>query len=220
MDRNAVPACRRMRAILVVLRIERIRGTVQRTTEVRGLKTRIETLGTATVLHATPVVLVSTRSPEGVDNVSPYGMNMPISGDPPLFAIGVHPDRDTFRYIRENGEFAVNILTPDLREACLITARGLPPEESEFDAAGLTRVPAGETDLALVGECPANFECRLHWMKRAGDHHVVVGRVVAAWVDEDHYSEDAVEMRMGFDNLYHIGSHYFRRGNPVDTSGG
>ncbi len=175
------------------------------------MKKRLDDLSPVSVMHAAPVVLVSTRSRDNVDNVSPYGMNMAISFSPPMFAIGVHPNRDTYRNIVDSGEFAVNMLTPELKNACIETARKIPPEESEFDLAGLTRRPAGEINVALVGESPACFECRLEWMKEAGDHSVVVGGVVASWVEEEMSDNDPVRMRLNYGNLYHIGPHYFTR---------
>ena len=141
------------------------------------MKIRFEKPSWSEVIYGVPVVLVSTRSPAGVDNVSPYGMCMPISSNPPLYVIGVHPTRDTYGYIRDRKEFGINLLTPALKQACVETSKGIPPEESEFDLAGLTRFPAAEIDVALVEESPANLECRLHWMKSAGDHDVVVGEL-------------------------------------------
>ena len=180
------------------------------------MKKRLAQNNWNSVLYANPVVLVSTKSPQNVDNVSPYGMCMPISSNPPLFAIGVHPNRHTYTYIQKNGEFGINFLTPELKEACVLTAKAVPAEESEFDLAGLTRMPAGEISAALVKESPVNMECKLHWMKKAGDHDVVVGEVVAVWVDEELYEEDKTIMRLKFDNLYHIGAKYFGRGHEIE----
>ena len=171
--------------------------------------------GWSDILFATPVVLVSTKSSQGVDNVSPYGMVMPISSDPSLTAIGVHPSRDTYRYIKENGEFAINFLSPTQKKECLLTARGIPPEESEFDLAGLIRAKASAINVCLVAESPVNLECRLYWMKEAGDHDIVVGRILASWVTEEYYDEDPSKMRLKLDNLYHINEHYFKRGDVI-----
>ncbi len=168
------------------------------------------------VLFATPVVLLSTKSPDGVDNVSPYGMIMPISSNPPLIAIGIHPSRDTYRYIKENKEFAINFLSPNLKRECLLTARSIPAEESEFDLAKLTRSKACMINVALVEESPVNLECKLHWMKKAGDHDIVIGEILSVWVDKKAYDENTTKMRLNLDNLYHINEHYFKRGAIVD----
>jgi flavin reductase (DIM6/NTAB) family NADH-FMN oxidoreductase RutF len=180
------------------------------------MKRRLNTTDWHRVCCATPVVLISTKSPEGVDNVSPYGMCMPVSTNPPLYAIGVSPRRQTYGYIEATGEFAVNFLDADMKRACLETARGIPADQSEFDLAGLTRAEAAEIDVALVAESPVNMECRLHWMKKAGDHAVVVGEVVAIWVNEELYDESTASARRGRGGLYHIGGNFYRRGNEIE----
>ncbi|MGB3114250.1 MAG: flavin reductase, partial [Candidatus Omnitrophota bacterium] len=55
-----------------------------------------------------------------------------------------------------------------------------------------------------VKECQSNFECRLEWVKEAGDHYVVVGRVVAAWVEDRIYTENM--SRIMIDPVYDISS--------------
>jgi flavin reductase (DIM6/NTAB) family NADH-FMN oxidoreductase RutF len=167
------------------------------------------------VLYANPVVLISTRSPHGIDNVAPYGMCMPISIEPPLFVVGVKPNRQTYSYIQQRQDFGVNFLTAELRDACRTAALTYPPDESEFDAARLTRQPAEEIDVALVKESPVNMECRLVWTKKAGDHDVVVGEIVATWIRQDLLNEDSLRMRMNVEGFYRIGDHYFRRGREI-----
>jgi flavin reductase (DIM6/NTAB) family NADH-FMN oxidoreductase RutF len=179
------------------------------------MKKRLDTNDWRTVLYANPVVLVSTRSPAGVDNVAPYGMCMPISMDPPMFAIGVKPTRHTCQYIKRRGEFGINFLGPALKQACVLSAEEISPELSEFDHAGLGRFPAAEIDVALVAESPANMECRLEWMHAAGDHDVMVGRIVAIWVDDAVLREDPVQTRLAMANFYRISDRYFRRGLQI-----
>ena len=96
------------------------------------------------------------------------------------------------------------------------TAEGIPPDESEFNLAGLNRVEASEIKVALVAESPVNMECKLYWTKKAGDHDIVVGEIVAVWVNEDLYDEDTNKMRLNYDNLYHIGDKYFSRGREIE----
>ena len=59
-----------------------------------------------------PVVLVSTLYGE-TKNVTPFGTIMPISSRPPLLVLSVSEKRDTFKNIKEYGEF-VGIAGPDL----------------------------------------------------------------------------------------------------------
>jgi len=43
-----------------------------------------------------PVYLISTMSKSGVRNIAPYGMVMPVSYNPLIYAIGSDKDRDSF----------------------------------------------------------------------------------------------------------------------------
>ena len=134
------------------------------------------------IIPAPPVVLVSTLF-GNIRNLAPYGMNMPVSFSPPMIALGVGASRDTYQNIVEEGEFVVAIPSPDLVDAINITAKRFPRDVSEFYEANLTPVESKAVRAFGVKECQANLECRLHWMKQAGDHYVVIGQVVAASAD-------------------------------------
>lgn len=84
-----------------------------------------------------PTVLVSTLYGE-VKNVAPYGINMPISFNPPLYAIGVGTVKDTYKNILETEEFVVAVPGPDLVKGINIVAKAFPGDVSEFEKAGLT----------------------------------------------------------------------------------
>jgi len=155
------------------------------------------------IIPPPPVVLVSTLYGE-VTNLAPFGMNMPISFRPPLYAIGVRDSRDTYKNILDTEEFVVAVPGPELAAQVDITAQGFARDVSEFEKAGLTALRSKRVRPARVGECLCNIECRLEWVKQAGDHCIVVGRVVAASVRDDVYSEGM--SRAVLDPLYHVGA--------------
>lgn len=155
------------------------------------------------IIPALPVVLISTLHGD-VKNLAPFGMDMPISSDPPLYAIGVRTTRDTYKNIVDNREFVVAVPGPGLTKKIEITAESFPNNVSEFDKAGLTPVKSKMVKPFGVKECQANFECRLEWMKQAGDHYIMVGRVVAADIDDEIYEED---LSRGLINpVYYLGA--------------
>ena len=49
-----------------------------------------------------------------------------------------------------------------------------------------------------------------------GDHDIVVGEVVAVWIAAELHKAETTQTRFGVESLYHIGSHYFGRGEEVD----
>ena len=172
----------------------------------------VEPLRYSSLMAATPVVLVSTLHGE-VANVAPFGMVMPVSHDPPMLALGIKESRDTFANIQELGEFVVGVPGPDMLDHILVTAKPFPRDISEFEEAGLTKVESRVVKPYRIGECQTNLECRLVWVKEAGDHHVVVGQVVAGGVRDDIYRTGT---RDDLDPLYHLlDGQYARRGPKI-----
>ncbi len=159
-----------------------------------------------------PVVLVSTLYGE-VQNVSPYGMVMPVSSNPPLLVLGVAEPRDTLANIRDIEEFVVGIPGPEYVEQVNQTAKGFPRDVSEFEKSGLTPDPSSVVKPFRIRECQVNLECKLEWMKKAGDHWAVTGRVVFVHVDD---RLDAKANRGDLEPIYHVeGYVYARKGQII-----
>lgn len=159
------------------------------------------------------VVLVSTLNGD-VANLAPFGMFMPISGSPPMIALGVSERRDTFRNIVDTGEFVVAVPSPEQVEVIRTCAIAFPPNVSEFEKAKVTPEPSKVVRPYRVKECQTNLECKLLWMKEAGDHHVVVGEIVAAAVKDELYSPDW-DRRQLRPVYFAGGDSYFRRGGLI-----
>ncbi len=135
-----------------------------------------------------PIGWISTTSTEGVDNLAPYSFFNVVSVSPPvlMFAPGVRPHglTDTARNARETEEFVVNIVTAPFAEAMNATSASLSSDESEFDHAGLDRAPSTKVRPPRVAGIEVAYECELYDMQRVGSHHVVMGEVVYAHVDD------------------------------------
>lgn len=155
------------------------------------------------IIPPPPVVLVSTLHGD-VKNVAPFGMNMPISFNPPLYAIGVGTTKDTYKNILETKEFVVAVPGPDLVKEINITAKSFPREVSEFEKAGLTPLESEIVKPFGVKECQSNFECTLEWIKQAGDHYIIVGKVVAASIEDSIYTKELSRLLIG--PVYHVGA--------------
>lgn len=153
-------------------------------------------------------VLVSTIDSQGKDNAAPFSFCTPVSIDPPLVAIASAPKRHTLANIRETGEFVLNIPPEDTLDALWVCAKHLDKGVSEIDEAGLTKVSSIEVETPRIGECLAWFECRLEWEKEAGDHVLVVGRIVRADVRDEFMKEERLDHALARP-LLHISSKNF-----------
>lgn len=139
-----------------------------------------------------PIAWVSTRSPNGVDNIAPFSYFTGVGSRPPtlLFCPANRRDgtpKDTMTNIEATGEFVVNVVTDRVAEAMNSTAAEISSDESEFEMAGLETVEAEVLQVARVKESPAQFECRLRELIRVGDGpggaNIVLGDVLRMHLD-------------------------------------
>ncbi|MDE3097349.1 MAG: flavin reductase family protein [Chloroflexota bacterium] len=136
------------------------------------------------LLGGGPVVLVSTAW-RGNHNVMPAAFVTPLSIDPPLVGVAVHPARHTHDMIKYSEEFALNIPT----RALLHHVQYLGSVSGrELDKLELTRLPtfrARRVDAPLLEGCVGWIECGVHDAYQIGDHTLFVGKVAAAQAESD-----------------------------------
>lgn len=132
-----------------------------------------------------PIAWVSSRSPEGVDNLAPHSFFTVAGIEPPVVSFTSVGAKDSLRNILATGEFVVSMCTEPLMEKVNLTGTNFPGDISEYDAAGLTREPSLRVAPPRVAESPVALECRLVDTKEFGKCTVVFGEVVHLAVSED-----------------------------------
>jgi flavin reductase (DIM6/NTAB) family NADH-FMN oxidoreductase RutF len=138
-----------------------------------------------------PIALITSRDDQGRLNAAPFSAFNYLGTDPPIVAVGVanRVDRafvpkDTARNIRRSGEFVVNIVTEDLAEKMNICAVDFPEGINELEMAGLTTTPSQIVRTPRIAEAHAALECREHTTLEIGRSRIILGRVVAIYVDD------------------------------------
>ncbi len=144
-----------------------------------------------------PIALVTSRNEDGGVNAAPYSSYNYMAIDPPMVGLGLaersDPEKgaagdrrvkDTGRNIRRAGEFVVNVVTDDLLEQMNVTAIDFPAEVSEVSEAGLHLAPSSVVQVPRLAEAHAALECVEHQTILVGRSRIVLGRVVAFWVED------------------------------------
>jgi flavin reductase (DIM6/NTAB) family NADH-FMN oxidoreductase RutF len=132
-----------------------------------------------------PTIIVTTKSSEGNVNAAPFSFAMPVSINPPLLAFASVPTHHTFKNIEKTGEFVVNIPNEDILGKLWITGEKFPEEVNEIEQAGLTQTDSVKVLPPKIEDCIARMECKVHWIKDAGDHKLIVGEIIHADVAKD-----------------------------------
>jgi 3-hydroxy-9,10-secoandrosta-1,3,5(10)-triene-9,17-dione monooxygenase reductase component len=129
--------------------------------------------------YASGVTVVTTT----VDGV-PIGMTCQsftsVSLDPPLVAFLPTRQSRAFAAIRRTGTFCVNLLAADQAD---VSDRMAGPSDEKFT--GLAWRPAPGTGSPLLEGIVGYVDCTVEAVHEAGDHFIVVGRVVALAADGD-----------------------------------
>ncbi|HEY49532.1 MAG TPA: flavin reductase family protein [Dehalococcoidia bacterium] len=132
------------------------------------------------ILSPRCTVLISTVDKDGKSNAAPFSFVTPVSSNPPLLLFAATPQRHTLANVRETGDFVLNIMREELLEQLWVCSRAFPKGVSEIEEAGLTERKSKKVKSPSIEECAGWIECRLEFEKEAGDHILVVGRVVHA----------------------------------------
>jgi 3-hydroxy-9,10-secoandrosta-1,3,5(10)-triene-9,17-dione monooxygenase reductase component len=125
----------------------------------------------------TGVVLVTAATPEGPTGMAVNSFTS-VSLDPPLVSFCAARLSSTWPRIRAAGAFAVNVLGEHHSEVSRRFAR---KDADRF--AGLRHRP-GATGGPVIDGVAAHLDCQLHAVHDAGDHVIVLGRVVYLDADE------------------------------------
>jgi flavin reductase (DIM6/NTAB) family NADH-FMN oxidoreductase RutF len=133
-----------------------------------------------------PIAWISTVSKSGRANLAPYSFFNAFSEDPYYVAFGSGGQKDTLSNIAETGEFAINLVSHDLREAMNLTSTSQNVDEFEF--AAVERASCRLISAPRVAKSPASLECK-HFQtiglpNDVGDiaNWMVIGRVVGIHV--------------------------------------
>lgn len=156
-----------------------------------------------------PIGWIGTVDAVGNRNLAPYSFFNMVALYPPTFVVApvLGGRKDTLANLQATREFTVNIVTEETVEQMNATAATFDADVDEFDATGLTAVPAETIDAPMVGEATANFECVVTQIipvgrpseDLPGTGMLVVGEAtrihVAERVVDDNFNVDQVELK-------------------------
>jgi flavin reductase (DIM6/NTAB) family NADH-FMN oxidoreductase RutF len=124
----------------------------------------------------TGVTVLTTRSADR-DEVMTANAVMSVSLEPVLLAVSVKAPSRWLSAVIEHGAFAVNVLAE--HHELLSRWAASPDRHTTVEPlAGWGALPSQETGCAHVADATAVFDCVVDAVHGAGDHALVIGRVV------------------------------------------
>ena len=131
------------------------------------------------------VVVAIAKAADGKCNPMAVGWTMITSGEPPMLAIAIRLGRHSLNAIQHSREFVISFPSPTMADDVLFFGTKSGRVVDKLAACGTGTQPAAKIDCVILSDAVANFECELEAELTTGDRMLVVGRVVAAHVNED-----------------------------------
>jgi len=157
-----------------------------------------------------PIALVTSMNEDGRLNAAPFSAYNYLCTDPPIIGIGVTDrptggfvPKDTARNMRRTGEIVVKVVTEDLAPQMNICATDFPAEIDELEMAGLATAPSQIVKVPRIEQAHAALECREYTTMEIGRSRIILGRVVAIYVEDKFVDSAGPYVRA--DELHAIG---------------
>ena len=120
-----------------------------------------------------PIGWAATIDEEGRTDLAPFSFFTVVCVVPPMISLTIarNPDgseKHTLKNIKAVGDFCFNVATEQVWQQMVDTGNAIPEGDSEFDATGLTPLPAVKVNSPRVAEVPIHFECKLHQVIELG----------------------------------------------------
>ena len=134
----------------------------------------------AAMLNPRLAVLVSCCDQAGKPNVLSVAWHSPLSHEPPLVGIAIHPKRYSHALIRTGQEFIINVVGMAFADAVQICGSYSGAAVDKANLAGLTFSPARTVRPPYLAGALGHLECRMWAEMPVGDHTLFIGQVLFA----------------------------------------
>jgi flavin reductase (DIM6/NTAB) family NADH-FMN oxidoreductase RutF len=161
------------------------------------------------LLHPYNTSLVTCCDAEGQPNIIAIAWLVPVSVSPPLMGLSIRPTRHSYKLIQATGEFVINVASYEIAQQVLFCGRRSGRDVDKFAATGLTPGQARLVRPPIIEECIAHLECRVVQDVEAGDHHLVIGEVLAAYTQPGVLDDDGLYDLGHIHPLLHLGRNRF-----------
>ena len=132
-----------------------------------------------------PIGLITTQGNDGKPNIITLAWMGMIASDPPMVSISVRGTRFSYKLLKENGDFVINI--PDSKDLEKIDFCGTVSGRNtdKFKEANFTFEQANKVKAPVILECPVNIECRTREVLSYLTHNAFIAEILSIQVNEE-----------------------------------
>jgi flavin reductase (DIM6/NTAB) family NADH-FMN oxidoreductase RutF len=167
------------------------------------------------ILIPRPIAWVSTRSKAGIDNLAPFSFYGGVSANPPIVSLGIGrragKHKDTSQNLIDTGECVIHLTSVELSEKVVQTSAELPPEDDEFEIAGLKKIKSTEVKPPRLKDAKVALEGKLyrHLEVGNGPGDMLLVEIVRIHIDDDILDERGRPDASELDPLARLGGRQY-----------
>lgn len=113
----------------------------------------------------------------------------PISLEPPLIALAIHPSRYTHGLLERAQECVLNIPARPLGEHIEQFGSRSGADMNKLEASGLDVEASRRVDAPWIDQCLAHLECAVVDLIAPGDHSLFMVQIVGAWAEDEAFAD-------------------------------
>ena len=148
---------------------------------------RIDLKG-GTLLAPLPAVMVTVGDMEK-SNIITVAWTGILSSDPARAYVSVRPSRYSHAFLKEKGEFVINLTTEQLAKATDYVGIFTGAKVDKFEKCKLTKCESKCVSAPTILESPLSLECKVFQVIESGTHDIFLADIVNVSVREDMMDE-------------------------------
>ena len=141
-----------------------------------------------TFLYPLPAVMVSCGNMEN-SNIITVAWTGIINTDPAMVYISVRPTRYSYKLIKDQGEFVINLTTKELVKDTDWCGVKTVEKVDKFKEMKLHKEKAKYVKCPMIKESPVSVECKVKEIKNLGSHSMFIAEVLAINSEEKYIDE-------------------------------
>ena len=171
-----------------------------------------------TFLYPIPAVMVScgTMKKSNIITVAWTGI---LNTNPAMVYISVRPTRYSYKLIKEQKEFVINLTTKKLAKVTDWCGVKTGEKIDKFKEMKLHKEKANFVKCPMIKESPVSVECKVKEIKELGSHHVFVAEVLAINADEKYIDKNGAFDISKCDLMAYSNGHYYELGKKIGRFG-
>lgn len=144
----------------------------------------------STMLNPVPSVLITSQNKEGKTNVFTVGWIGTACTKPPMITAAIRPERLSYEYIKETGEFVVNLPSKDMVRTVDFCGVRSGKNIDKIEHCNLTLEQSEKVKVPSIKQCPVSLECKVKTITPLGSHDLFLAEVLAIHVEENLLDEN------------------------------